>query len=303
MPHGRTIPIDFLKTFLVLLEDRSFSRTAEQVGRSQSAVSLQMKRLQEISGSPLFTSSGKSLSLTQQGEILSEYARQIIKLNDECIDRLDGNLLTGTIRIGIPSDFAVTFLPQVIGLLTKIYPNITLEVTCNLSTDLIRMIYDRRCDVVLALDDGCPSRYLEKLWRESVSWVGWKAHEIYMSNPLPLVLFPEQCQYRARIIQTLEKKGIPYRIVYSSPHMSGNHAAIQAGLGITALSKSTIPPYLDELPNTEYLPVLGSVDVGIYWNPRGTTKVTRKLIECLVKIMDQKLPQLPEQARTFSTEE
>ena len=291
MPHRRSIPIDLLKTFLVLLENRSFSRTAEKVGRSQSAVSLQMKRLQEISRSPLFTSSGKSLSLTEQGGILSEYAQKIIELNDECVDRLDGNLLTGTIRIGTPSDFAITFLPQIIRRLIRIHPNISLEVTCGLSADLIHMIDDRQCDVVLALHDGCTSRYLVKLWRESISWVGWETgdHEVYMRKPLPLVLFPEQCQYRARIVQALENKRIPYRIVYSSPHMAGNYAAIQAGLGITALSKRSIPPYLHELPNTEYLPSLGSVDVGIYWNPRGATKVTRELTDSLVRILDRKL--------------
>jgi DNA-binding transcriptional LysR family regulator len=297
MTIDRSIPIDLLKTFLVLLENHSFSKTAEQVGRSQSAISLQMKRLQDIAGSPLFTSSGKSLSLTQQGEVLFDYARQIVKLNDECINRLDGNLLTGTIRIGIPSDFAITFLPRILGRFTEANPNIALDVKCDLSAELTRMIDDRDCDLVLALDDGHPSRYLAKLWREPVAWVGWKTHEVYKTRPLPLVLYPERCQYRARIIQTLGRKGIPYRIVYSSSNMAGNHAAIQAGLGVTALSKSTIPPYLYELPITKFLPPLDSVDVGFYWNPRGATKATQELAEFLVGILDRKLTPLPKHAR------
>ena len=294
--NRRSIPVDLLKTFLVLRENRSFSRTAELVGRSQSAVSLQMKRLQEISGAPLFTGSGKSLSLTQQGDVLHDYAQRIVKLNDECVDRLDGNLLTGTIRIGVPSDFAITFLPQVVGHLARIYPSIAMTVTCGLSADLIRTIDDRYCDIVLALHDGGSSRYLEKLWREPVSWVGLSTHDICMTRPLPLVVFPERCQYRALMVRTLDKAGIPYRIVYSSPDMAGNHAAIKAGLGVTAFSRCSVPPYLHELPDTPYLPELGSVDVGVYWNPRGATKATRKLTESLVTILDRKLAPLPSSA-------
>ena len=144
MSIERVIPVDLLKTFLVLRENHSFSKTAEVVGRSQSAVSLQMKRLQEIAGSPLFTSSGKSMFLTQQGEILYDYARQIVGLNDECVNRLDGNVLMGTIRIGIPSDFAITFLPRILGRFTEANPNIALDVKCDLSAELTRMIDDQK---------------------------------------------------------------------------------------------------------------------------------------------------------------
>ena len=186
MSVDRVIPVDLLKTFLVLRENHSFSKTAEVVGRSQSAVSLQMKRLQDIVGSPIFTSSGKSMFLTQQGEILYEYARQIVGLNDECVNRLDGNVLMGTIRIGIPSDFAITFLPRILGRFTEANPNIALNVKCDLSSELTRMIDDRNYDIVVALDDGRPSRHLTKLWRDTVVWVGWQTHEIYQNRPLPL---------------------------------------------------------------------------------------------------------------------
>lgn len=303
MTNDRAIPIDLLKTFLVLIENHSFSKTAEVVGRSQSAVSLQMKRLHDVAGSPLFTSSGKSLSLTQQGEILLEYARQMIKLNDECVNRLDGNLLMGTIRIGIPSDFAITFLPRILGRFTEANPNIALDVQCDLSADLTRMVEERDYDLVLALDDGRPSRHLTKLWREPVSWVGWKTYEVYKNRPVPLVLFPDGCQYRARIAQALGRKNIPYRIVYSSSNMAGNHAAIQAGLGVTALSKSTIPPYLHEIPKTKYLPDLDSVDVGIYWNVRGATKATQELAEFLINILDKKLTPVPMHGRSTTKNE
>ena len=293
MNSARAIPIEFLKSFLVLLENHSFSQTAEEVGRSQSAISLQIKRLEEVAGSPILTSSGKSLALTQQGEILYEYAKKIVRLNDECIGRLDGNQLAGTIRIGIPSDFAISFLPVVLGRFTETHPNIQLDVTCKLSADLTQAIERQECDIVLALDDGRPTRYLRFSWRDPVSWIGWKSHKVHRTSPLPLVLFPEPCQYRERIIRTLANSNIPYRILFTSPSMAGNHAAIQAGLGVTALSKNSIPPYFPELHKSRYLPTLDDVKIGIFWNERGATAATLELGNFLSRVLNSKLEKIP----------
>ncbi len=293
MNSKRAIPIEFLKSFLVLLENHSFSKTAVEVGRSQSAISLQIKRLEEVAGTPILTSSGKSLSLTQQGEILYEYAKQIVRLNDECINRLDGNLLVGKIRIGIPSDFAITFLPLILGRFAETHPNVSIDVKCELSADLRQTIDSQECDIVLALDDGKPTRFLQSSWRDPVSWIGLKSHKIHRNSPLPLVLFPEPCQYRERIIRTLTKSNIPFRILFTSQSIAGNHSAIQAGLGITALSKNSVPPYLQELPKSHNLPTLDDVQVGIYWNSRGATKATLELGEYLSEALTSKLKKIP----------
>ena len=122
----RILPTDLLRTLLVLARTRSFSRTGEEIGRSQSAVSLQMQRLQHVVGSPILTTSGKSFGLTPQGEIVLEYAKQMVALNDECVGRLDGGILTGTIRVGIPSDFALSFLPRLLGRFSESNPDIAL---------------------------------------------------------------------------------------------------------------------------------------------------------------------------------
>lgn len=293
MNSKRAIPIEFLKSFLVLLENHSFSQTAVEVGRSQSAISLQIKRLEEVAGTPILTSSGKSLSLTQQGQILYEYAKQIVQLNDECINRLDGNLLVGKIRIGIPSDFALAFLPLILGRFTETHPNVSIDVKCELSFDLRQTIDSQECDIVLALDDGKPTRYLQSSWRDPVSWIGLRSHSVHRNSPLPLVLFPEPCQYRERIIRTLTKSNIPYRILFTSQSIVGNHAAIQSGLGIAALSKHSIPPYLQELPKSHNLPALDDVQVGIYWNARGATKATLELGEYLSEALTSKLKKIP----------
>ncbi len=289
----RVIPIDLLKTFLVLYEHKSFSKTGEIVGRSQSAVSLQMRRLQEIAEGPLFTNSGKTLALTEQGRVLLDYAEQIIKLNDECMSRLHGRLIKGIVRIGIPSDFAITYLPRILGRFSQDNPNIELDVQCDLSSDLRQSIRDQNYDLVLCLHDGQPSEFLEGTWRDPAVWVGSRTHNLARLRPLPLVLFPEGCQYRNRIIQTLQNHDIAFRVVYSSSNMAGNQAAIQSGLGLTVLSRTTVPPYLKDLPQTPDLPDLGTVEIGLYWNKRGATKATQQLASYLSGILDRRLGSRP----------
>ena len=205
----RILPIDLLRTLLVLARTQSFSRTGEEIGRSQSAVSLQMRRLQQIVGSPILTNSGKSFSLTQQGEIVLEYAKQIVALNDECVGRLDGGILTGTIRVGIPSDFALSFLPQLLGRFSETHPDVALDVTCELSRDLIGGLARNAFDVVLAVHDDRSTAHLTDQWREPMAWVGSETYDLRARRPLPLVLFPDGCQYRLRVLSALRRRDIP----------------------------------------------------------------------------------------------
>ncbi len=285
----RILPTDILRTFLVLTKTRSFSRTGEEIGRSQSAVSLQMRRLQTIVGSPILTNTGKSLALTPQGEIILEYAKQIVALNDECVSRLDGGILSGTIRVGIPSDFALSFLPQLLGRFSEANPDIALEVTCELSADLTGRLSRHEFDVVLAVHGDRPSLHLTDLWREPMAWVSSRSHDLRARRPLPLVLFPDGCQYRVRVLGALRRRGVPYKVVYSSSNLAGNQAAIESGLGLTAISKSTVPPTLRSLAACEELPPLDDVDIGLFWNPHGATRAIRELAAFLVQVLDRKL--------------
>ena len=285
----RILPIDLLRTLLVLARTRSFSRTGDEIGRSQSAVSLQMRRLQHIVGSPVLTNSGKSFGLTPQGEIVLEYAKQIVALNDECVGRLDGGILTGTIRVGIPSDFALSFLPQLLGRFSEDHPDVALDVTCELSRDLIAGLARNDFDIVLAVHDDTPTAPLTDLWREPMAWVGSQIHDLRAERPLPLVLFPDGCQYRLRVLSALRRHDIPYKIVYSSSNLAGNQAAIESGLGLTAISTSTVPPTLRALPPCAELPVLDDFDIGLFWNPGGATGAMRALSAAMVRVLDGKL--------------
>ena len=248
-----------------------------------------MRRLQQIAGSPILTNSGKSFGLTQQGEIVLEYAKQIVALNDECVGRLDGGILTGTIRVGIPSDFALSFLPQLLGRFSETHPDVALDVTCELSRDLIGGLARNAFDVVLAVHDDRSTAHLTDQWREPMAWVGSEAHDLRARRPLPLVLFPDGCQYRLRVLSALRRRDIPYRIVYSSSNLAGNQAAIESGLGLTAISQSTVPPTLRPLPPCPELPALDDFDIGLFWNPAGATGAIRALTAAMVEVLDRRL--------------
>ena len=295
----RILPIDLLRTLLVLARTRSFSRTGDEIGRSQSAVSLQMRRLQQIVGSAILSSSGKSFELTPQGEIVLEYAKQIVALNDECVGRLDGGILTGTIRVGIPSDFALSFLPQLLGRFSEAHPDVALDVTCELSRDLIAGLGRSEFDIVLAVHDDTPTAPLTDLWREPIAWVGGQIHDVRAKRPLPLVLFPDGCQYRLRILSALRRQDIPYKIVYSSSNLAGNQAAIESGLGLTAISTSAVPPTLHALPPCMELPVLDDLDIGLFWSPSGATGAMRALAAAMVRVLDGKLTRTREHTPNF----
>lgn len=283
------IPIDLLRTFMILVETKSFTEAGERVGRSQSTVSLQIRKLVELCDAPLFSGSGKDITLTQTGRHLADYGRRIIDLNDECIRIIEGRSLAGRIRIGIPSDFAISFLPPTLGRFSADFPDVSLEVTCQMSSSLLRQLDEGKLDVVVALEDGRNSSYLQAVWRDPMVWVGRLSLQVSQMRPLPLVLFTDECAYRSNILHVLRRESIPYRIAFSSQSMAGNQSAIEAGLGITALSLHSIPHTMQQLPENAGLPMLPFVNIGLFWNPRGSATIIRSLAEFLRQVLNAKL--------------
>ncbi len=285
----KNIPIDLLRTFITLVETRSFTEAGERVGRSQSTVSLQIRKLVELCDAPLFSGSGKDISLTQTGRHLADFGRRIIDLNDECMRFLEGKSLAGKIRIGIPSDFAISFLPATLGRFCVDFPEVSLEVTCQMSTSLVRQLGEGKLDIVVALDESGTSNYLQAVWRDPMVWVGRLSLQVGQLRPLPLVFFTDGCVYRSNVLRALKESNVPYRIAFSSESMAANQSAIEAGLGITALSLHSIPHTMHQLPESSGFPKLPSVNIGLFWNARGSTATICALAEFLRQVLDAKL--------------
>ena len=259
----RNIPTDLLRTFVTLVDSEGYSRAAELLGRSQPAVSLQIKRLQDLVGQKLLQRTGLPILLNDQGRLLYRYAKQILALNDKLLAEFQENAVIGRIHFGIPSEFATTLLPKIVGRFARAYPNITLEVTSALSKQLLAQQNKQRFDLILALHDDPATAGDNLVMEEELVWVGSGRENWEAIERVPLIVAPEGCVYRARATECLQAANQPWQVVYTNPDLSGIAAAINEGLGITPLARSTVPAQLEEVKSASRLPPLGRVGVSL----------------------------------------
>lgn len=272
------LPTDLLRTFVAISELGGFTRAGEALGRSQPAISLQLKRLEEMVGRPLLVRSGRQLKPTDQGELLLSYARRILHLNDEVVASLVAPQVRGHIRLGIPNEFAMSVLPNILAQFSKSHQEVTLEVICDLSKNLLQGLEENRFDLVLAIHDQ-PQLHGQLAWTEEVVWVSSPDHDSGLHEPMPLIVAPQGCVYRARIISTLSEHEIPWRIVYTSTSYGGTRAATIAGLGVTAVARSTVPDGLRIVAISDRFPALAAAEVAIHYDRENNSQVVSRLVE------------------------
>jgi len=253
-----------LQCFLAVADSGSFTKAADRVGRTQSAISQQIAKLENLVGKTLFNR-GKEFSLTTEGEIFLGYARQMYLLHRESIDRFKEPDLKGEIRFGLPEDFATVILSDVLVDFSRLHPRILLNVECDLTINVLDGFKAGKFDLVL-IKMRPPKTFLEqtRLWKEPVKWIG-KSEQLSIINAntiVPLVLSPAPCVYRETAIHALEKAGIKWRLAYTSPSYAGKMAAVKAGLGITVIQETMIPEYLKPLEN-KTLPPLADIPIAL----------------------------------------
>ena len=258
----RTLDIDLLRTLVVIAETRNISRAAERLLRNQSTVSLQLKRLEEAVGQRLFERTPRRIAPTAYGELLLGYARQILLLNDEVVARVSEPEVVGSVRLGVPEDFATMYLPSILGEFAKSHPLVTLEVTCELTLTLMQGFRDGRYDLVLVKREPTARGPAVRVWREPLVWVSGEGYRLPRGGPLPLVVSPEPCVYRKRATEALTRKGRPWRIAYSCASLAGAQAAVRAGLGLTVLPKAMVPPGL-QMADGRGLPDLRETEIAL----------------------------------------
>lgn len=282
----RNMQTDLLRTFATVADLRSFTRAGEALGRSQPAISLQIKRLEEVVRASLFERDGAPLRLTPAGELLATYARQILFLHDEALSRLLRPILTGTVRVGLPNDFAVALLPEVLADFVATNPDVRLDVTCDISAALLRGLGEGRHDVIVAMTAGQAAPAAAKLWAERLAWVAGAACRIGDAAPVPLVAYPEGCTYRARMTETLSHAGMPWRIACTTASLASLQAAVQAGLGVTVLAANTVPAGLVALPPDSGFPGLADATVGLYYARDTLTGPAQHLVNFVIRRLD-----------------
>ena len=247
--------------FLAVAETGSFTRAGERVGRTQSAVSQQIAKLEGLLGKKL-VERGRVLSLTASGETFLTYARQIYALHREALDRFREPELEGEVRFGLPEDFASVFLSDVLADFAHIHPRILLNIECDLTLNLYKRFRQKEFDLVLVkMNRPEDFPYGIDVWSEKLVWVG-DPNLIDHSKPIPLVLAPQPCVYRARAVKALDSLGRKWRLVLSSPSYAGTIAAVKADMGITVLPRAMVPPGL-EVIRKQSLPDLSDIHVSL----------------------------------------
>lgn len=233
-----------LQSFVAVAETASFTGAAERVGRTQSAISQQMAKLESYLGSTLLIR-GKSVSLTTDGDVFLSYARQMLHLYRELVDRFKAPELEGELRFGLPEDFASVYLSDVLVDFSRMHPRVHLKIECDLTLHLFERFKRREFDLVL-VKMSRPSDILnsEDVFSEKLEWVSNPDWTYDPAQPVPLIVSPQPCVYRAKAIQALESQGIKWNVTFSCPSYAGMVAAVKAGMGVSVLPKTMIPSSL-----------------------------------------------------------
>ncbi|MBM3528063.1 MAG: LysR family transcriptional regulator [Alphaproteobacteria bacterium] len=279
------IDIDQLRTFIAIVETGSFTKAAEIVHKTQSAVSMQMKRLEERVGRPVFARDGRASKLTEDGERLLDYARRIVKLNIEALAAFDDAKLTGRVRLGLPDDYADRYLPEIMARFSRAYPGVELTVMCEPSVELVDLIDANELDLAIVTDCGT-ARASETFRRERLLWVTSNRHSPHLEEPLPLALGRTSCGWRRAAIECLETMGRPHRILYTSANVGAVSAAVLSGLAVSVFPESALRPGMRVLSPGDGFPELPACRVGLIRNPHESSALADALAEHIVSSLD-----------------
>ena len=258
----RQLSLDNLRTLVTVIELGGYAKAGNKLGRSQPAVSLQIKKLEQQLGKPLFTKEGQRHKPNQDGLFLYEKARAMLAINDELFNQFYETPLSGRLRLGIPSEFATTLLPGIIGEFNQLYPDVALEITSSLSKELLNEKQEPDFDLILALINPEQETGGELVLEDDLVWVGAQRHAL-PADQLSLVLAPDGCVYRGRALHRLKQRKLSWRIAYTNADLSGLTAAIEQGLGITPLAKTSVPNELKVIRSAN-LPELGKIKICLF---------------------------------------
>ena len=269
------LPIDTLRTFVAAAESGSFTRAGERVHRTQSAVSMQMKRLEDDTGSALFLRRGRGMALTAHGASLLGYARRILALHDEAVASFNAPELSGRVRLGASESYAALHLPRLLATFARDYPDVRVDLMCKTSSKLRRDMNLGRLDLAICICGDEPDGG-EPIHHEPVVWMAPRDHRPEDMDPLPLAVYHYGCYHRAWAEKALQEAGRAYRIAYCSPSIAALSAAVRAGLAISPVAASSVPADCRVLGPAEGLPLLPVSTVTLHRpNTSGDTLCSR----------------------------
>jgi DNA-binding transcriptional LysR family regulator len=292
---------DILRTLVLAQQLGGFNRAARRVGRSQSAVSQQIRKLEEQLGKRLFRKEGRGLAPTEAGDLVLSYARRILNLNDEAVAAIQGVAVGGAVRVGLQTDFTESWLPDALARFKTTYPSVQIEVTVDRRTILLDRLDKGELD--LALLFGASRRSdAQRLSALPMAWIGSTKHQFNWQpgQPLPLALCSAPCFFREAAISALDQSGIPWHIAFTSLSLNGIWAAVDAGLGVTLRTGTRLPDQLVVLDKKSGLPPLPMIELSLHDAGRELTPATTRFKEVLRETLAANLPNFRKTKRNFS---
>ena len=269
-PAKLLLDIDLVKTFVAISDTGSFTSAASQVLRTPSAISMQMKRLEEQLGRSLFAREGRSVALTADGEALLGYARQMLRVNDEAIARFLMPPVEGRVRFGAPDDFGTRFLPNILSRFAATHPKVEVSVVLTTSVKLQNQLKKGDIDLTLVTTEESDHGAIQgrRIFSEPLIWVGVKGGHARESDPVPLALSDQGCVWRAAALRSLDRAERPYRIAYTCENCQGQLAALLADLAIAPLPQSLLTTDYERLGKAHGLPDIGHYQIRLCEHPK-----------------------------------
>jgi DNA-binding transcriptional LysR family regulator len=274
------LQIDWLKCFVAVVDTGSLSSAAPEVYRSQSAVSMQLKKLEAAVGRQLLVRDARHLQITPDGQVLLGYARRILDLHADAQTAFSGNELTGRIRLGVPDDYASKYLTPVLKRFAPRHGAVEIELDCEQSTSLIPRVEKGELDIALVSRDHARRGTL--LFHEPMVWVGSPQFDVWRRDPLPIATYEGTSLARRSAINSLALQGRQYKVIYNSSSLAGQLAAVESGLAVAVLTRCSAPDHLEILGAEHGMGPLEPMEVAVY---RSRASLGSKPVDSLYSLL------------------
>lgn len=284
MPH--VLDSDQLRTFVAIVDTGSFTKAADVVHKTQSAVSMQIKRLEERIGKALFERDGRHPRLTEDGERMLDYARRIVRLNLECVATFTDADLRGRVRLGVPDDYADRYLPEILARFARSNPAAEVTVVCEPTPNLVDRLKQGELDLAIITHVEKKHDPAEIVRVEQLLWVTSARHRTHEETPLPLALGRPTCSWRQSATEALERQGRAFRVLYNSWNSTAVGAAVTAGLAVTVLPESAVRAGMRILGQAEGFPALPTARIALLRNPAEPTMLVEALANHIAQSLD-----------------
>lgn len=278
--------VEVLRSFIAVCESRSFTAAAQKVGRTQSAVSLQMRRIEDQIRRPLFVRGKVPVELTAHGEKFAAHARRIVVAYDEAMAAFDQKSVAGTVMLGMPGDYAPRILPLVLERFVSIYPAAQVGIIIEESKSLVRQLAEGSVDLAFITEGQGPTQSEQVAFRERVVWAGSSQVDAHLNDPLPIAIWGEGGTYYEWMQEALGQLGRPYRIAVTSPSLTGIKAAVLSGLAVTLMTECGLGPGMRELGEADGFPPMPTLSIRLEWAHMRKSPVVDRLHQHLLEAFD-----------------